>query len=184
MKPKILDSEMLDRDQERERIRQYRENQISELPPGMLKSLAAVESSSGKNIKHSPVQGKIHQGSRAGGSFGIMPQTAIEEIRRSPELLERFPVLKSSLDDKALITEAINNDPEMDVELAKKILERKAGRLAKDAKDLDAETAYSWHHGLQGALNRRKQGGIEEDPYTKSVLAELVKARLKNTASE
>ena len=181
---KLLDSEMVDKEQDFERLKQLRQQKISELDNPLLKAIAQKESTGGKNIRHREMKRGLHEGDTAGGAFGIMPKTAIDEIRLNPEFLQKYPEFEKSLQDNKLITEDINNNPEMDIELAKMILARRAGRLAPEAKNLDAETAYSWHHGLQGALNQRNKKDLTQEEYTKDVLRQLMDGRKTLPASE
>lgn len=176
MSNKILDSEMIDKDQDIERLKQLRQEKVSGLDNQLLKAIAQKESSGGANIEHKKMSSGMHKGMQAGGAFGLMPISVQEEFARSPELREKYPNMPS---DPALITEDINNNPEMDKEIAASILRRRLERLGNEK-----EAVYSWHHGVQGALNARNRGSLDQDAYTKEIMAELLKNKLRGVANE
>ena len=109
MEDKILDSELLDKDQEFERIKQLRQEKISALEDPVLKAIAQKESSGGLNTRHREMKRGMHEGDQAGGGFGIMPKAAIDEVKLSPEFLENHPEFAKSMKDNKLITEDLNN---------------------------------------------------------------------------
>jgi hypothetical protein len=180
MSDKILDSELVDKDQDLERIKQLRQEKLSKLENPLLQALAKKESSSGYNTDHIPVNNAMHKGASAGGSFGMMPQSIKDETRLMPDILEQYPELKNSMQDDKLITEAINNNPDMDNEIAKRIWERRANRLGNVP-----DTLYSWHHGVQGAINQRNKGKDNaQNDYVKAIVSELMKKKGYSPASE
>lgn len=167
----------------------YRE--ISRKHP-LLGAIGMVESSGGKNLNHPEINGdtlrdfygigsgqgkSMHQGMRAGGAYGLMPQTAVYALNNDPELQKKYPHLVEAAKDieknHGAFTEAFNSDPQTDADFAISLFNRKKSKTRSDA-----QLAYSWLHGLKGSWNKYKSGGkksFDDNQYVKDVMGHYSK---------
>lgn len=127
-----------------------------------LKIISMIESSGGKNTEHPEIQGGIHEGSRAMGSYGLMPNTVQEMAKRMK--------LSGSIDPN--LQQFANLPPEQmkeqltpDVEqaYARALAERALQRQAGD----EEKAAYSWLYGHNLKPEQVQERGYAEDPYVK-----------------
>lgn len=124
-----------------------------------------LESSNGQNLNHQTIQTGPNTGQRAGGAYGILPnslrdfanQSMNRNIGVDPDLL--IEMGKKSGE----ITNDLNKNPELDdkaVEMALRLINSKTGG------DED-KTAYAWrtgHNQSDEALSK----GAAEHPYVKA----------------
>src|SRR6185369_15289084 len=86
-------------------------------------SIAQAESSGGKNLNHKTMDRGIHKGQTAGGAWGMMPKTAAYVMKMSKKLQQKYPELAKDTQDinsnHDKITELLNKDPKVALELAK-----------------------------------------------------------------
>ena len=153
----------------------------------LLGAIGAVESSGGKNLDHPEINGKIlhsfygigggkgksmHEGMKAGGAYGMMPQSAAYILRNDHELAEKYPKLVEAAKDveknHKQFTDAFNSDPQTDADFAVALYKRNKSKTRSDA-----QLAYSWLHGLKGSWNKYKEGGknsFHGHPYVQQVM--------------
>jgi ribosomal protein S27E len=145
----------------------------------LLGAIGMKESSGGKNINHKTVEDKksSQYGHTAGGTFGMMPNTAAYIVKQDSELANKYPELaEASKDMKSnhkMFTDKFNSDPEVAAEFAIALMKRNKGKTKNDQ-----QLAYSWLNGLKGSWNKYHEGGmksIQEHPYVQDVMKELEK---------
>ncbi len=163
----------------------------------LLGAIGAIESSGGKNLDHPEInaetlqnfygigggKGKsMHTGMKAGGAYGMMPQSAAYILRNDPELAKKYPKLVEAAKDvqknHKLFTDTFNSDPQADADFAVALFSRNKGKTRSDA-----QLAYSWLHGLKGSWNQYKRGGknsFHDNDYVKNVMAEYQKLAPKD----
>lgn len=136
-------------------------NELSQNDPE-LAAIAMIESSGGKNYKHSM---DPNSGMTAGGMFGMMPFTASDVVRLDKGIAEKYPDIveytKNLKESHPKITEFFNTNPEAAVEFAKSHYMRAKNRLGSPE-----NAAYSWYNGISGALKAQKvPGKVENHEY-------------------
>lgn len=114
-----------------------------------LAAIAMIESSGGKNYKHTmDPKSKM----TAGGMFGMMPYTAHDVVRWDKNVAEKYPEMadltKDYKSNHSKITEFFNNNPEAAVEFARSLYNRNKSKLGGDPE----KAALSWFRGLSGAM--------------------------------
>lgn len=153
----------------------------------LLGAIGMVESSGGKNLDHPEIGGHIlqnfygigggqgksmHEGMKAGGAYGMMPQSAAFILSKSPELAEKYPHLAEAAKDvhknHKVFTDTFNKDPHADADFALALFQRNKNKTKSDH-----QLVYSWLHGLKGSWNQYKAGGknsFEAHPYVQEVM--------------
>lgn len=156
----------------------------------VLGAIGHVESSGGKNLDHPEINGKtlkdfygigggkgqsMHQGMKAGGAYGMMPQSAAFIIGKDPELAKKYPKLVEAAKDVSknhkAFTDRFNSDPQADADFAVSLFKRNKSKTRSPE-----QLAYSWLHGLKGSWNQYKEKGknsFKEHPYVKNVMTEF-----------
>jgi len=133
-------------------------------------SIAQAESSGGKNLNHKTMDRGIHKGQTAGGAWGMMPKTAAYVMKMSKKLQQKYPELAKDTQDinsnHDKITELLNKDPKVALELAKTL----HGHL-KSVHGGDAnKTLHSWHYGINGTNKAVKDGkALDKDEYVQKI---------------
>ena len=124
----------------------------------------------------------MHSGMKAGGAYGMMPQSAAFILKNDPELAKKYPKLVDAAKDveknHKSFTDTFNSDPQADADFAIALFNR-----SKSKTKGDAQLAYSWLHGLKGSWNQYKKGGknsFNENPYVKDVMARMEKLQSKD----
>lgn len=156
----------------------------------LLGAIGMVESSGGKNLNHPEINGDIlknfygigggkgrsmHEGMKAGGAYGMMPQSAAFILSKNPELAQKYPHLAEAAKDihknHKAFTETLNKDPQADADFALALFQRNKGKTKSDH-----QLIYSWLHGLKGSWNQYKEGGknsFASHPYVQEVMKHL-----------
>lgn len=141
----------------------------------LLGAIGQIESSGGKNLKHSVVQFGVNKGHRAGGSFGMMPHSASFIINKDKDLASKYPdLLAASKDIKNnhhMFTERFNEDPQVAADFAISSFKRNTEKTK--SKEM---LVHSWLNGLKGSWNKyQKDGhsGLVEHQYVKKVMKEF-----------
>jgi hypothetical protein len=98
--------------------------------------ISHIESSGGKNFDHPEIKSGIHEGDKAIGRFGLMPNTVKEIIARTGVQRE----LASEPPEQ--LKQILEQDPQKEYELANQL----AKRVLDSQKDLE-KAAYSWTFG-------------------------------------
>lgn len=126
-----------------------------------------LESSGGKNKDHERLTTGVNAGQKAGGAFGIVPNSARDFVRQAqnrqyilPEGMEEIKTMPA--ED---LTNKLNNDPEFDnkvSDLASELLLQKAGQSEERA-------AYGWRRG-HNIIGRTDEDTAKKDPYVQKYL--------------
>lgn len=113
--------------------RDHRGEQVKDF----LKKMSAIESSSGKNLKHPKITDpkSIHYGTAAVGEHGLMPLTA-------QEMDTRFGTNELKKMDKFQAEKYLNENPE----LVDKLTKSMAARLTNEHGEGELAN-YMWQHG-------------------------------------
>jgi len=108
-----------------------------------LNVIGQIESSGGKNFDHEMIQGGMHKGHRATGTYGLMPNTITETLNRMRMSGQITPELEglSSLGPIEM-KQAIETNPELE-----KLIARHMARQVLDRQGNDEKAAYSWFQG-------------------------------------
>ena len=164
----------------------------------LLGAIGSVESNGGENLDHPEIDGKVlqnfygigggkgksmHSGMKAGGAYGLMPQSAAFILKNDPELAKKYPKLVEAAKDvnknHKTFTDTFNSDPDADADFAISLFNRSKGKTRSDD-----QLAYSWLHGLKGSWNQYHKGGknsFKENPYVAEVLGKLKPAATQET---
>ena len=109
-----------------------------------LSIIGQIESSGGTNFDHAEIQDGMHEGHRAAGTYGLMPNTIDEILNRMRLQGEVNPNLQSlsemSPEEKKL---AVENNPDMENALARSL----ANRVLDNQNNDEEKAAYSWFQG-------------------------------------
>jgi hypothetical protein len=117
-----------------------------------------IESSGGKNLNHRPMASGIHKGSRAGGYYGLMPETVRYVIGITPELKRRFGgFIKRPAKE---ITRELNTNRVFDHEIAIALWKRLRGWYGPEI------AAYAWLNGW-GSVENITIGKIRSHTYVR-----------------
>ena len=160
----------------------------------LLGAIGAVESNGGENLDHPEINGEVlqnfygigggkgksmHEGMKAGGAYGLMPQSAAYILKNDPELAKKYPKLVEAAKDISknhkTFTDTFNSDPEADADFAVALYNRNKSKTRSDD-----QLAYSWLHGLKGSWNQYHKGGknsFKEHPYVADVLGRMKPAQ-------
>jgi hypothetical protein len=107
-------------------------------PNPALRAIAAIESSNGKNLDHKTLVKGMHQGTKAGGRWGLMPSTVKYVIKQIPKLRPYRYLLEMDPDS---ISNLLNENEKIDREIATAywiFLRRKFSKI---------RAAYAWYRG-------------------------------------
>lgn len=129
-----------------------------------LDTISMIESSGGKNFNHARIPSGIHEGHRAAGRYGLMPNTMQEIANRmkqegnlDPEL-ERITSLPPD-QMKAAIEANPNYEQMLAEHLAGRVLDRQGGDEEK--------AAYSWFQGHNLTPQEIRDRNYKEHDYVK-----------------
>lgn len=118
----------------------------------MLRAIASVESSNGKNTNHGVGGGPIHGNERAYGKYGLMPETIREVIGAHKDLKSKHA--------KALALKGENLHRYMQDHkgLEDTVADRHLSHLEHVIGQDPSHLGYGWLNGAQSTLNAKKQG--------------------------
>lgn len=149
-----------------------------------LAAIAMHESSGAVNYDHKTIDNpnSMHHGMTAGGMFGLMPITVSETISRNKAIAKKYPELAEHAKDVKAnhkkITEMLNSDPQISIDIAEKLMDRKKSKF-KDMLSL----FHSWNRGITGTLKDLSELGAERvhnSPYAQKVMNYYNKIVLEN----
>lgn len=143
-----MDKKLLDAYRQAKQLDQQeqegQETQRYEDVGSFLDVISQIESSGGKNLNHPMMQSGIHEGHRAMGKFGLMPNTVTEVATRmerdgtiTPEI--RALAAMSPVEMKRAIEENTDYEEQLARYLGTHILKNQEGDMEK--------AAYSWNQG-------------------------------------
>ncbi len=128
-----------------------------------LDKIAALESSSGKDTQHRTMESGIHEGDTAIGTYGLMPNTIDEVLRRNKNAFpEMKALLKMSGEEKK---DYLESNPEMEYKLAEKLAEHVLSKQGGD----EEKAAYSWLYGHNLSPKKIEARNYANDPYVKKL---------------
>lgn len=131
--------------------------------------LSLLESSSGKQMQHSPVETGMHEGTKAMGEFGIMPITAQELSKQDSNKSELDKLIMGA--DPASIEEILASNPgkyqEYVDQMSNKVLDKSGGNAE--------EAAMRWLAGPNSS-KRRIANVAEETPGRAEKIQEFLKS--------
>lgn len=126
-----------------------------------LKTLGMIESSGGLNFAHPEISSGIHQGHRAAGTWGLMPNTVNEVLNRarrdgslSPEL-----VALQKLGPRRMKAE-LEANPELERQIAEKLAD-----YVLEKQNDEEKAAYSWFQGHNLSPEDIEKRGYKEHDY-------------------
>lgn len=143
-------------------LHEHTSTKKSDLHPE-LNYISAIESSSGKNIKHKMTTAGLNKGDTAIGRTGLMPLTVMDVVKNNPALAEKYNFLGKMT--KNQITEHFNTHPDQEAEIANHHWQH----LSKVFNHDDARKAYAWRHGITAA-QKAKDKDVMALPYVQKFL--------------
>lgn len=115
----------------------------------MLRTIASVETQSGKNMQHKPVGG-IHGGESAFGKYGLMPNTIRETISMNRDLKTKYGKAVSLKGDD--MRRYMEDNPGLEDAIAQRHLQRLEHHFGQDPSKL----GYAWLEGIRGTYKAGK----------------------------
>lgn len=144
-----------------------------------LQILSHLESSGGKNKVHKLQKTGLHKNTRAVSSYGLMPNTVIEFVKRNKDF-------QSTPTGQALLN-IINNPEEInkitqqqkhDDAIMSALIQEQNKRLQPhldETDDPELLNVYAHRRGVSGAINAAKDDSYKSDPYVKAYKEEKIK---------
>lgn len=132
-------------------------NDLSKDP--YLKTLAFLESSSGKLLNHRKISRGSHKGTSAVGFWGMMPLTIKDMVIRYKPLKSKYSHLINANTDLKEISSIVLANPDLHKDA---VLFYK--KLVFKSTDCPKRRVYAWKYGIEGALNASIET-IMKDPY-------------------
>lgn len=138
----------------------------------ILRTIAAVESNGGNNLKHPIMENGLNIGQSAMGSYGLMPITVREVIKKNTILNKKYQyLLNLSLDD---LYSELEKHPKIQYEIASSHLERLTKIFGNNPKLI----GYAWLQGVEGTKKAIKDGkDIDNHWHIKKFMREYNKNR-------
>lgn len=135
-------------------------------------SIAQIESSGGKNLKHDTLKEGLHAGMTAGGPWGMMPKTAQYVVGLSKKLAQKYPDVAAAVKDvdknHKSITDKFNKDPQAAYDFARTLY----NHIHKSQKGDPDKVIHSWHYGIVGTKKAARALGednIKNDEYVSKI---------------
>lgn len=116
----------------------------------MLRTIANVESSGGKDINHEALGG-MHAGERAYGKYGLTPVVIRETIKLNRDLRKKYgKAMKLDGDD---IAHFMQDNPGLEEQVAMKHLKRLEHHFGNNTDEI----GYAWLNGVTGTYKARNE---------------------------
>lgn len=125
-----------------------------------LNKIAKMESDSGRNINHEVVSSGPQKGQHAVGSYGLLPVTIKDVIKRA-QLQGNMPTDWKQFDN--LTDDQIRNKILERPDLENQIAQSLAGRVLTKQHNDPNRAAYAWNHGTN--LSYLPDDRLEDDQY-------------------
>lgn len=126
--------------------------------------ISMLESSGGKNFNHRQMESGIHKGMSAAGSYGIMPNTALEIVNRAKRQGQDSPKMRQLAKlPKDKIKGFIEQNPDLERELAGHLAQRV---LSKSKGDME-KAAYRWFMGHNLGDEALEERNFQDTEYVK-----------------
>lgn len=127
-----------------------------------LQTIGQIESSGGKNFDHQEIESGMHEGHRAAGTYGLMPNTVYEVLNR---MRLEGPMQKQYSDLRQMEPDAVKQYIESNPEVEQKLAERLARRVLKNQGGDEEKAAYSWFQGHNLSPKDIEQRKYQEHDY-------------------
>lgn len=140
----------------------------------MLRTIANVESSGGKDTNHGEIEHGLSAGQKAFGKYGLTPVVIRETIKMNRDLKSKYGKA-SRLDGKDLAN-YMHDNPGLEDQVANKHLARLEHHFGNNT----SEIGYAWLNGVSGTYKAKKEHkDIENHWHVKKI-----KDAYKKTANE
>ena len=142
-----------------ERVRETMSDDQKQKVQRFLKTIQMIESSGGKNFNHPEIESGIHEGHRAIGNYGLMPNTVQEiatRMKRKGIQDDQLRNITSLPPDQ--MKQVVEQNPDYEQAMAEFLANHVLTRQQGD----EEKAAYSWFQGHN--LTPEK---IEQRPYRK-----------------
>lgn len=115
-----------------------------------LKAISAVESQNNPKAQHQIMSTGMHKGSSAIGSYGLMPITIREMVKKNPDLNKKYGHLANVSGDtfKSLVL----HNPETEHEIASKLYDNLASKFGHHPEAI----SHAWFNGVSGTMKALK----------------------------
>lgn len=136
--------------------------QVVDTAKGDLDAIKNIESSNGKNLNHAEVVHGVNNGTKAIGSYGLMPITIVETAQKNPHIKKLYPQL-GTLDpkmDQEKISQMVLGNKKMEEQLVNAHWHRLLNRFGNDHE----KAAYAWYNGITHTLDASPED-IKKHPY-------------------
>jgi hypothetical protein len=131
----------------------------------MLRAIASVESSGGKNQNHKEIKHGLNAGQRAYGKYGLTPNVIHETISHDPELKRQHG--KATLLQGQDLTNYMKMNPNLQEGIARSHVKRLTGHFGPNP----ALIAHGWNEGIHGTYRAKKNNyDFTKHPYVKKIL--------------
>ena len=132
----------------------------------MLRTIASVESNSGKQQNHKQIDHGVNRGDSAYGKYGLTPNVIRETVNMNSGLKSKYGKV-SKLNGKDL-QHYMQDNPKLEDEVAENHLKRLEHHFGQDPEKI----GYSWLNGVQGGYNAKKKGiDVKNHWHTKKIRA-------------
>jgi hypothetical protein len=130
----------------------------------MLRTIASVESSNGRNTGHETVEAGLNAGHKAYGKYGLMPLTIKDTMLKDP----RFKGHNVAPLDETQLGAYMDQNPGLEDQVARAHLKR----LRQHFGDDPAKIGYAWLNGVTGTHRALKAGKpIRDHWHVKKILS-------------
>lgn len=127
-----------------------------------INKIMQIESSGGKDLAHKEMQHGIHEGHRAIGRYGLMPNTVKELINRRRIQGTMTPELQ---DLDQLSPEEMKVRLESNPELEQQFAEQLGNKVIRQNVGEEDKAAYSWNMGHNLPSSEITSEKLEQSPY-------------------
>lgn len=136
----------------------------------MLRTVASVESGGGINYNHETVRRGLNAGTRAIGSYGLMPLTVKEIVKGNPNLSKKYGHIIPMAPDQ------VKNELEKSPKVQHEIASTHLSRLTKIFGNNPAAIGMAWLRGIEGTKRAIKGGeNIKDHWHVKKILKQFNK---------
>lgn len=112
-----------------------------------LRAISKVESNNNPNAQHRQMSSTgLHQGSSAIGSYGLMPITIKEMIKKNPELNKKHGHILGTSGE--LFKSLVMRNPETEHEIASKLYDNLANKFGHNPERI----SHAWFNGVTGTI--------------------------------
>ena len=122
-----------------------------------LEKIGQLESSGGTNFDHKEIKSGIQRNTKAIGTFGLMPNTVKEIVKRTDSKDLNF-LLKMNPDEKK---ELLESNPDLEYKLARQL----ASHVLEKQEGDEEKAAYSWFQGHNLSPERIEKKDYKNHPY-------------------